>query len=103
MPVKTQAFKCSHCGMTSLYRTHVTRHENDSCRKNPDRRGCDTCRHYFIEWETQYVQSPDPGSADFEYKVSRCHVDGLEDWEEFAGLDNPASKRYSCPLWEIAI
>ena len=100
MPVKTQAFRCSHCGMTSLYRTHVTRHENDSCRKNPDRRGCPTCRHASVEHETTAADPANPYDYDISYKVNCCAVGGLTD--DFDDLNDATPIRYHCHLWEKA-
>ena len=44
MPVEVKAWKCEKCGMTSLYKANVVRHEKTSCRKNQH---CNVCRHFF--------------------------------------------------------
>lgn len=48
---KISAYGCSSCAMTSRYSSSVLRHERDSCRKNPARKTCLTCSHYFNEGE----------------------------------------------------
>jgi hypothetical protein len=45
MPKRVVAYQCEHCAMTSLRRSNVTRHEQKSCRENPNRRSCHTCEH----------------------------------------------------------
>lgn len=39
--------------MTSLTRSSVARHERKSCKMNPLRRSCWTCRHSRREWVSE--------------------------------------------------
>jgi len=41
------AYGCDHCGMTSRHRSSVLRHEKSTCKKNPNRKACITCVHFF--------------------------------------------------------
>jgi len=72
------------------------RHEKKTCAKNYNRRSCSTCAHLEVEWETFYNPSHggDPGSTDYDYKVSYCAIDYVE------SDDMPMS---NCPAWELKI
>ena len=51
MPQQVTAWKCDHCGMTSLYKANVKRHENSSC---PNFRSCKLCKFYHEQEDTVY-------------------------------------------------
>ena len=53
-----QAYGCDYCSMTSRYKGHVVRHEKHSCRKNPDRANCRSCKHLEYESETPACGCP---------------------------------------------
>jgi len=45
------AYKCSSCAMTSMRKSSVARHEKNTCRKNPERKICLNCAHYYDDGE----------------------------------------------------
>ena len=50
MPKPVQAYQCSWCGMVSLTRANVLRHERQYCQKNEQRQSCHTCRNLSQEY-----------------------------------------------------
>ena len=72
-----QAFGCSHCGMASRLKSSVRRHENNTCKKNNDRKTCLNCNHYSLESETIYNPNHggDPGSTDYDVLKGCCAKD----------------------------
>ncbi len=52
--INVEAYKCDHCSMTSLRKYSVKRHENETCRKNPNRKTCANCKNLEFEPEEGY-------------------------------------------------
>lgn len=50
---KVEAFGCEWCGMTSRTKGNVKRHEENFCRKNPNRKKCGNCKNAQFD-ETGY-------------------------------------------------
>jgi hypothetical protein len=44
MAKQVSAWQCDYCGMTSLHKSSVRRHELHTCQKAP--RSCGTCQFY---------------------------------------------------------
>lgn len=42
---RVQAWQCDYCGMTSIYKANVKRHEEKVCQKAP--MACGTCKHFI--------------------------------------------------------
>jgi len=63
---EVNAFGCDYCGMTSRTKGNVKRHEQKSCRKNPNRKTCRACKNldyddedgYFCDKIEGYISHP---------------------------------------------
>ena len=83
MPKHVSAYQCNFCAMTSLRKDSVARHEQKTCKNNPRRRTCHTCKH-----------SDRQGAAGWDggyFNAWICNVD--EEFKEF-----PAA--VDCHQWE---
>lgn len=52
IPVLVRRSKCPHCSRTTT-RPSRTREHMARCWKNPDARGCKTCKHFVSPWESE--------------------------------------------------
>lgn len=73
MPKQVTAYQCEYCAMTSATKASVTRHEKKSCRENPNRRSCHTCKHSGTAWEGVDF----PGEESFDVIVLTCAVESV--------------------------
>jgi len=72
-----EAYQCDSCYMTSIHKSSVSRHEKNSCRKNPERKTCLQCKHWFDDGQ-------DDNGMDEPYKevwlMAGCHKENETDY-----------------------
>lgn len=87
MPVSVKAHACKfRCGFVRAKRKTVENHEVQ-CFQNPDRRACQTCRHWFKGYRGEACTFDDPDEP------PGCnHDDGPH-------LGEGAFGRADCPYW----
>jgi len=87
MPVETKAFKCVFkCGYVAIGEKWTAKHELN-CKKNPDKKGCLTCRNFippFVgeempECEVDYMLAPTIKN----FRGLRYNCKHWKEWKEF--------------------
>jgi hypothetical protein len=56
--IQVTAWQCSHCKMTSIYKSNVRRHEAD-CPQDVNNNACPTCVNFVYDREGYYCKAQD--------------------------------------------
>lgn len=74
-----EAYQCDSCSMTSIYKSSVSRHEANNCRKNPARKTCLQCKYWFDEGQDDngmnepYKETWIMAGCEMDYEVNYAH------------------------------
>jgi hypothetical protein len=95
---KVIAWKCDSCGMTSLYKSNVKRHER-YCGKRPLNKDCRTCEHFESYKEDVYTGHKfGEATYDAVETVMICHKE-IDLYTAYDG--HIAEARNNCDLHEL--
>lgn len=102
IPIKVTRYGCPHCGRTAS-RPVRTREHMARCWKNPEVRGCKTCKH-FEPYGPEWGDACNAG-VDLTGRPACATCGGYSDpWNEHAGCTGGEIKPgpiVHCPLWQM--